>query len=91
MMMPIVIALTLVTVAAIAGWAFVAGIQALSRGRPTAIDPAMLKRLDQLADAVDDLRQEVGRLGDRHEADVVELEQRLDFAERLLTRPPDGD
>ncbi len=43
--------------------------------------------VERLADAVDTLRDEVGLLRDQH----LELNERVDFTERLLERPKSAD
>ncbi len=45
------------------------------------------QEVERLADAVDTLRDEVGLLRDQH----LELNERMDFTERLLERPKSAE
>ena len=88
-MLAILIALTIVSVAAIAGWATVASAHALGRGSTARRDPELARRLEDLHAAVAELRAEIDQLATQQEDDRQLLEERLDFAERLLTRGRD--
>ena len=88
-MVPILIFIAVIIVAAIAGWAVVGSAQALSRGRGDGPALESARRLDELNAAMTDLRAEVDQLASQQEADRQALEERLDFAERLLTRARD--
>ena len=91
MMVAVLIGLTFISVAAIASWATVASVRALGRNRRAATDPEPSRRLDELSAAVAELRTELDQLANQQEADHQVLEERLDFAERLLTRARDRE
>ena len=84
--MAILIALAAICIAAIAGWATVASVQMMVGSRRRGADPELLRRIDDIADAVDELRSDLDQVTTKHDGDMVTLEERLDFAERLLTR-----
>ncbi len=84
--MAFVFALSGVCIAAIAAWATVASVQMIVRGRRADVDPELVRRVDELSGAVADLRSDLDEVSNRHETDHGALEERLDFAERLLTR-----
>ena len=80
----LIIAVLAICTVAIGGWAVVSSVQALAfRNRP---DPELERRLDALLDVVAELRSDVDAIGNKQESDRQTLEERLDFAERLLTR-----
>ncbi len=91
MMVAVLIGLTFISVAAIASWATVASARALGRNRRAATDPEPSRRLDELTAAVAGLRTQLDQLANQQEADHQALEERLDFAERLLTRARDRE
>lgn len=88
------LAIMAIPVVAIAGWAVVASAQAKARGAQP--DPALQRRLDEMADAIGELRGELDEVAMKQETDRQLLEERLDSAERMLTRgrdpasPPGG-
>jgi hypothetical protein len=84
--MAILIALTAISIAAIAGWATVASVQMIASGRRRGGDQEVLRRVDDLTDVVAELRADLDEVTTKHDGDMVTLEERLDFAERLLTR-----
>ncbi len=90
-MLTILIGLTFISVAAIASWATVASARAVGRNRRAGTDPESTRRLDELSAAVAELRTELDQLANQQEADHQVLEERLDFAERLLTRARDRE
>ncbi len=90
-MLAILIAITVISVAGIAGWATVASAHALGRSRRAGTDPESSRRLDELSAAVAELRADLDQLANQQEADRQVLEERLDFAERLLTRARDRE
>ena len=53
----------------------------------TRVSGSAQQEVERLADAVDTLRDEVGLLRDQH----LELNERMDFTERLLERPKSAD
>ena len=48
---------------------------------------ASVEEIAELHNAVAELREENEALGANHRADILELEERIDFAERLLAKP----
>lgn len=88
--MAVVFALTIVMVAAIAGWAAIGVAQSIGRGARSRTNQELGRHLQDLGDAVLELRQELDRLADKQDQDAAALEERLDFAERLLTRAREG-
>jgi hypothetical protein len=84
-MLEIVIAIAAIPVVAIAGWAIVESERARARGRQRA-DPALERRLENLSSAIVELRAELDDVASKQDTDRQLLEERLDFAERLLTR-----
>ena len=82
-MLEIVIAIASIPVVAIAGWAIVESSRAFARGRT---DPRLEQRLESLSSAIVELRAELDEVASKQDADRHLLEERLDFAERLLTR-----
>ncbi len=84
--MALLIAFTAIGIAAIAGWATVASVQMITGRRRRGADPELLRRVDELADAVTELRGDLDEMTTKHDGDFLTLEERLDFAERLLTR-----
>ncbi len=85
MMLAILIGLTVICVAGIASWATVASAHALGR------NPESSRQLDELSAAVAELRTELDQLANQQQADRQALEERLDFAERLLTQARDRE
>ena len=83
-MQEIMLAIMAIPVVAIAGWAVVASAQAKARGAQP--DPALARRLDELTNAIGELRGELDDVAMKQETDRQLLEERLDFAERMLTR-----
>lgn len=84
-MTEIVIAVAAIPIAGILGWTIVGSAQALARGRHGA-DPALERRIDDLSSAIAEVRAELDEMANKQETDRQLLEERLDFAERLLTR-----
>jgi hypothetical protein len=67
----------LIPVAAIAAWCAVKIAKIKAQGRTTGVDPDAAGRLQALEQEVGALRQ-----------DLVEAQERLDFAERVLAQHP---
>ena len=78
-MMELALAIAAIPIAGIAGWVIV------ERGRHRP-DPGLTRRVEQLTSAVVGLREELDELATQQENDRQLIEERLDFAERLLTR-----
>jgi outer membrane murein-binding lipoprotein Lpp len=78
-MIELAIAIAAIPIAGVAGWVIV------ERGKQRA-DPGLTRRIDDLASAVVELRDELDQLASRQDSDRQLLEERLDSAERLLTR-----
>jgi outer membrane murein-binding lipoprotein Lpp len=78
-MIELAIAIAAIPIAGVAGWVIV------ERGKQRA-DPGLTHRIDDLASAVVELRDELDQLASRQDSDRQLLEERLDSAERLLTR-----
>ena len=78
-MSALAIAIAAIPIAGIAGWVIV------ERGKQRA-DPGLTRRVEDLATAVLEVREELDHLANRQDSDRQLLEERLDFAERLLTR-----
>ena len=74
-----------ISIAAIAAWSVVASVQiiARSRGQPPGELVRDIMRLEQ---AIADLREELEAIENKEERDVLALEERIDFTERLLTQ-----
>ncbi len=81
-MIELAIAIAAIPIAGIAGWVIV------ERGRHRH-DPRLTERMDDLTAAIVALRGEVDELARRQDSDRQLIEERLDFAERLLTRARD--
>ncbi len=76
-----------IAIAAIAGWSVVASMQVIARSRS---GPDELHRdVERLSDAVAELRDELEAVESKVEQNILALEERIDFAERLLTKPTD--
>lgn len=88
--MEVIIALTVLGVAGIAGWATVASVSMFTRGMRSTTDPRLLDRVREIADSVDQLRSDLDEMARKQENDVYSLEERLDFAERLLSKSQDS-
>ena len=69
-------------------WAIVRYQEARSRARAAALDPAVRAALEELRETVEALRNELAQRRDDGER-LLELEERVDFAERLLARRGD--
>jgi hypothetical protein len=78
-MIELAIAIAAVPIVGIAGWVVV------ERGRHRP-DPGVARRIDELTSAVLELRGDLDDLANRQDSDRQLLEERLDSAERLLTR-----
>ena len=82
--MVFLIAFAGIAIAGIAGWSAVACVQVFVRSR-TAPDE-FLREVKRLSDAVFELRDELEAVERKGEQNVLALEERIDFAERLLTK-----
>ena len=85
-MVMIVLSLAILGVAGIAGWATVAAARSLSGGKGD--DEAEL-RIEELTAVLSGLQADFDDLARKQETDREALDERIDFAERLLTRGPD--
>ena len=79
------LAITLIIIVAIAGWAGVASAQALAKGRAGGSDQ-LSRQLDELYDTIAQLRDDVETIASKQQTDHQMLEERLDFTERMLTQ-----
>ena len=70
-------------------WAVVSVTQALTGSRRRGGDQRLERRIEDLADAVARVQEDLDTIANKHDADYQMLEERLDFAERLLTRAKD--
>lgn len=77
-----------IAIAAIAGWSVVASMQIIARSRTAPAE--LLREVERLADSVAELRDELEAVESKEERDVLALEERIDFAERLLTKHTDN-
>jgi biopolymer transport protein ExbB/TolQ len=77
-----------IAIAAIAGWSVVASMQVIARSRTAPEE--LLREVERLSDAVAELRDELEAVESKEERDVLALEERIDFAERLLTKHTDN-
>ena len=82
--MAFLFALTGIAIAAIAGWSAVACVQVIARSRTAPEE--LLREVKRLSDVVMELRDELEAVERKGERDVLALEERIDFAERLLTK-----
>ena len=82
-MMELAIAIAAIPIAGIVGWVFV------ERGKQRA-DPGLERRVEDLAAAVYELRGDLDAVAGKQEQDRQFLEERLDVAERMLTRGRGG-
>ena len=79
----VVEALSALTAVGLIGTFVLLGMRMRMRHKETLAGSAGREELDRLADSVDHLNDQVEQLS----ADTTELQERLDFAERLLTAP----
>jgi hypothetical protein len=77
-----------IAIAAIAGWSVVASMQIIARSRTAPEE--LLREVERLSDCVAELRDELEAVESKEERDVLALEERIDFAERLLTKHTDN-
>ena len=78
-MIELAIVIAAIPIAGIAGWVII------TRGRQPA-DPGLERRVHDLSAAILELRAELDDVANRQDADRQLIEERLDVAERLLTR-----
>lgn len=74
---------------AVLAWAVVSVTRALTSSRRRAADPRLERRIEDLADAIAQVQEDLDTITNKHDADYQMLEERLDYAERLLTRAKD--
>jgi outer membrane murein-binding lipoprotein Lpp len=86
LLIAIILALTIISVAGVIGWARVNSAYAIAHPRGDQPDPLLRQRIEELAAAVEELQSQVAELTARREVEFQELEERVDFAERLLTK-----
>ncbi len=78
-----------IIVIVVLAWAVVSVTRALSGSRRRAADPRLERRIEDLADAIARVQEDLDTIANKHDADYQMLEERLDYAERLLTRAKD--
>ena len=79
----VMVLMAMIAIAGIAGWAAVMAAQAIARGGSSR---GLEHKLDAIHDQLADIRADLDTLAERQDHDRDALEERLDFAERVLAR-----